>query len=106
MVVTPLSGRAKFDEVINSGDVVIIDFWATWCGPCRVISPIFEKLSEEVRGPKFYKVDVDEEQEIAEEVGIKAMPIFMAFKDGQQIDHLIGATPQKLESLVKEAATH
>jgi thiol-disulfide isomerase/thioredoxin len=60
---------------IDSGEVVVIDFWATWCGPCKFISPIFEKLSalQEHQGIKFYKVDVDEQEEISQEVGIRAV---------------------------------
>lgn len=95
----------------------MLDFWATWCGPCRVISPIFEKLSDasEFRDVSFYKVDVDEQPEITEEVGVRAvrrprflvhaiklrewsqMPTFIAFKNGDKIDSLTGANPRGLE---------
>ena len=61
---------------LSSGKVAVFDFWATWCGPCRVISPIFEQLSEQVSGVEFYKIDVDEQSEISQEVGIRAVRSF------------------------------
>jgi thioredoxin 1 len=92
----------------------VFDFWATWCGPCRVISPIFEKLADTFPNVKFYKVDVDEQpvrvhlshhlnyadrdqQEISEEVGIRAMPTFILFKAGAKVDELVGASPPGLQ---------
>jgi thioredoxin 1 len=102
---TLYSRKARFDEIINSGNVIIIDFWAAWCGPCRFISPVFEKLSEAISGPEFYKVDVDNEPEIAEEVGIRAMPTFVAFQNGQKVSEVGGADPSKLEQLVHQVSS-
>ncbi|TFK42179.1 thioredoxin [Crucibulum laeve] len=105
MGVTPITSLEQFRTIINGEKPVIIDFWATWCGPCRIISPIFEKLSGEkdiVDVVDFYKVDVDEQSDISQEVGVRAMPTFIAFKAGNKAGEVVGARPQELQSLVKE----
>ncbi|XP_006453915.1 hypothetical protein AGABI2DRAFT_132659 [Agaricus bisporus var. bisporus H97] len=104
MTVTAINSLQEFRTIINSGKVVVIDFWATWCGPCRVISPIFEQLSGDAQQVEFYKVDVDTQQDIAQEVGIKAMPTFVAFKDGNKVKELVGAKPQELKDLVSASS--
>ncbi|KAH8997188.1 thioredoxin [Lactarius hatsudake] len=107
MSVRPITSKAEFDQIINSGKVVAIDFWATWCGPCRAISPIFEALAgkDEHAGVEFYKVDVDTQPDISQEVGIRAMPTFLVFKDGTKVNELVGAAPAELEALVVKATT-
>ncbi|KAJ3490442.1 hypothetical protein NLI96_g1427 [Meripilus lineatus] len=101
MPVEAITSFAQFKEVIASDVPVFIDFWATWCGPCRVISPIFERFAEAFPGAKFYKVDVDAQPDISQEVGVRAMPTFIAFKNGSKIGDLVGANPSGLESLIK-----
>ncbi|KAI0370039.1 thioredoxin [Pilatotrama ljubarskyi] len=103
-MVQALKQLQEFKEVISKDKPVVIDFWATWCGPCKIISPIFEKLSEQFSGVEFYKVDVDEAQDIAQEVGVRAMPTFMAFKNGSKIGETVGANPPALQNLIQTIA--
>ncbi|CEH18705.1 thioredoxin [Ceraceosorus bombacis] len=106
MGVKVISSKSEFDELIKSDKPTIIDFWATWCGPCKMISPIFEKIAEATgESATFAKVDVDEQGEIAQEVGIRAMPTFLVFKNGQQVDKLLGADPSKLQSIITNAVS-
>lgn len=95
---------ADFKALIDSGKKIAVDFWADWCGPCRVISPVFENLAQEHTDITFLKVDVDNAAEISAEVGIRAMPTFYTFYDGQKLGELVGADRAKLEQLIGELA--
>ncbi|KIK00191.1 hypothetical protein K443DRAFT_679368 [Laccaria amethystina LaAM-08-1] len=107
MPVKTFSSYDEFNAVINGDKPVVIDFWATWCGPCRVMSPIFAKLSDDptFASVEFYKVDVDEQEQISQEVGVRAMPTFVLFKKGEKVSDLVGARPQDLQTLVAKALT-
>lgn len=89
------------DEVIDSDVPVIVDFWATWCGPCRMIAPIIEELASEFYGKvKVGKVNVDEEMELAVKYQVESIPTLLLFKDGKVINKLIGLN-EKEEILTK-----
>ena len=88
---------SELSEIPKSG-FVVIDFFATWCGPCKRVAPLFEKLAEEYVGMTFLKVDVDESAEIAEEFQIRAMPTFVFLKDGRVVKRVEGADMAQLEA--------
>ncbi|MCL6535983.1 MAG: thioredoxin [Armatimonadetes bacterium] len=82
-------------EVINSPTPVLVDFWAVWCGPCRLIAPIVEELAHQYEGKlKVYKVDVDQEQSLAMQYGIMSIPTLLLFKNGQVVEQIVGALPK------------
>ncbi|MDR3625526.1 MAG: thioredoxin [Ignavibacteriaceae bacterium] len=83
------------NEVINSSEPVLIDFWATWCGPCRMIAPIVEELAGEFDGKiKIGKLDVDNNQQTSIQYGVRSIPTLLIFKDGKVRDSIIGAVPK------------
>ena len=94
---------ANIKEIIASGKPVVIDFWAEWCGPCRMVGPIVEELSKEYDGKVIIgKMDVDENIETPNTYGIRNIPTMLFFKDGQVVDKQIGATQKAvLETKIK-----
>jgi thioredoxin 1 len=83
------------EEVIKSAQPVLIDFWAVWCGPCKMIAPIVEELASEYEGKaKIGKLDVDENQQISIKYGVRSIPTLLIFKDGKVKDTIIGAVPK------------
>ncbi len=98
------------DDVLNSDHPVLVDFWATWCGPCRVIAPTIEELATEYEGrARIVKLDVDNNPQVASRYGIRSIPSLLFFQDGKPVDQMVGVVPkkvlaQKLDTLIGQDA--
>ena len=97
---------ANFDaEVINSEIPVLIDFWAVWCGPCKMIAPIVEEIAGEMQGKlKVGKLDVDNNPSVAGKYGIRSIPTLLLFKEGKIVDQIVGAVPKNV--IMQKIADH
>lgn len=84
------------DIVINNGGVTLVDFWAKWCGPCKMLAPVLEAVEKELEQVKFVKVDVDENEELADKYQISTIPTLLIFKDGEVVDTLVGFMPKDI----------
>ena len=84
------------NQVLDSGDVVMVDFFAEWCGPCKILAPVLEELSSEMAGrAKIFKVDVDRSPDLAQKYGISGVPTVMIFKNGAPVDKMVGFQPKQ-----------
>lgn len=81
-------------EVLHSDKPVLLDFWATWCGPCRMLSPVVDEIAEEESGIKVGKVNVDEQPELAEQFGVSSIPTLIVFRDGKAVQTSVGVRPK------------
>ncbi len=105
-MVHKLTDETFENEVLKSEKPVLVDFNASWCGPCRMMAPVIEEMSEQNTDVKFMSCDVDECQETAREYGVMSIPTIMIFKDGEESAPLIGAQPQNvLEDFIKRNTT-
>ncbi|HEX2946364.1 MAG TPA: thioredoxin [Clostridia bacterium] len=87
--------KNNFDQYVNSDKPIMVDFWASWCGPCRAVAPVMEELAEEYEGKAVIgKVNVDEESELSAKFRIMSIPTVMLFKGGQAADKIVGARPK------------
>ncbi|MEJ2047048.1 MAG: thioredoxin [Dehalococcoidia bacterium] len=95
-MVTDVSDQTFESEIIKSSLPVLLDLWAPWCGPCRMVAPVVEKLAETYDGKvKFCRLNVDENPQTAVKYGIMSIPTLMFFKEGQVVDTVIGAVPER-----------
>jgi thioredoxin 1 len=93
------------DEVRDQGGLAMVDFWATWCGPCRMVAPIVEQLAADYaeKGLRVGKLDVDQNPETASRFGVRSIPTILFFKDGELVDKVIGAVPRpQLEQRIQK----
>lgn len=81
----------SFDKIISENQLVLVDFWAEWCGPCKAMHPIFERMAKKYPLIKFCRVNVDSNQPLAQKFGVQAIPTFMMFSSGQLVDKMMGA---------------
>jgi thioredoxin 1 len=82
------------DEVLKSDKPVLVDFWAEWCGPCRMVAPVLDEIATERSNVRIAKVNVDQNQELAMQFQVSSIPTFVLFKDGQVADRMLGAMPK------------
>ena len=98
---------ANFEELLGTGKPMVLDFWAEWCGPCRMVSPIIDELAQEYEGRvTIGKMNVDENDEVVGRFGIRNIPTVIFFKNGEMVDEIVGATSkdkfkEKVENLLK-----
>ena len=87
---------SNFNDIVSKNSVVLIDFWAEWCGPCRMIAPMIEELANDYDGKAVIgKLDVDNNQESSVKFGVRSIPTLLIFKDGEMVDRHVGAVPKE-----------
>lgn len=104
--VSEITSAAQFQTLLKAEKPAFIDFYATWCGPCKMVAPFVESMSNQTTDVDFYKLDVDDPnvRDVVMQLQITAMPTFLAFKDGQEFNRIVGADPRKIKSVVEDLA--
>ncbi|WP_153770435.1 thioredoxin [Labrenzia sp. CE80] len=105
MATNTITDASFENDVLNSSEPVVVDFWAEWCGPCKMIAPALEEISEEMAGQvKITKINIDENQDAAMKYGVRSIPMLILFKDGEPMATQVGAAPKgKLADWIKSA---
>mmetsp|Transcript_20803 Transcript_20803/g.24588 ORF Transcript_20803/g.24588 Transcript_20803/m.24588 type:complete len:155 (-) Transcript_20803:106-570(-) len=97
-----IKNHQEFDDLMAQKGMVIVDFYATWCPPCRMAAPVFGELSETFTGAEFVKVDVDQCNSVAKACKVSSMPTFQLYRDGKLVDSVVGFSKAKMESMLKK----
>ncbi len=95
MSVTVITKENFEAEVLQSSQTVLVDFWASWCGPCKMLSPVVDEIAEENSNIKVGKVNVDEQPELAQQFDVMSIPMLVVFKDGQAVKSSVGVQPKQ-----------
>jgi thioredoxin 1 len=94
----------NFDETISSEEPTLVDFWASWCGPCQMMLPVIDEMAKEAKGYKVAKVNIDENSDLASKFNVMSIPTFLIFREGKVVDQISGAASREmLEEAIKKA---
>ena len=95
MAAIELTSENFEQEVLQADKTVLVDFWASWCGPCKMLSPVIEEIADERSDIKVGKVNIDEHPELAQKYGVMSIPTVLVIKDGEEVNKAVGAVPKK-----------
>ncbi|SCV99644.1 LAFE_0A07734g1_1 [Lachancea fermentati] len=99
-MVSQITSASQFADAIKADKLVVVDFFATWCGPCKMIAPMLEKFAAEYSQADFYKIDVDEVPDVAQSQEVSAMPTIKFYKSGKEVAKVVGANPAAIKQTI------